>query len=160
MPSTSPETFTMPDCRSVALRRAGHADHDTVAALLRDLKLPTEGVKEWLDQFWVAEHSGAVVGVAGMERYRDSGLLRSVAVSQAWRNSGIGGALVDRVLEDARAAGAREIYLLTTTAEHYFTRLGFARIERESAPATVCASAEFTVACPSSAVVMRRAVND
>jgi amino-acid N-acetyltransferase len=157
MTSTSTETFVTPDCRCLSLRRAGPADHNGVAALLHDSALPTEGVAEWLDQFWVAEHQGRVVGVAGLERYGDAGLLRSVAVAPGWRGSGLGRALVDRVLEDGRAAGVRDVYLLTTTAEHYFPRLGFGCVEREDVPAAVRASAEFTGACPASAIVMRKA---
>ena len=56
MASTPTETFTTSDCRSVSLRRAGRADDEAVATLLRELELPTEGVAEWLDRFWVAEH--------------------------------------------------------------------------------------------------------
>ena len=160
MSSMSAETFTTSDCRCVSLRRAVPADHEAVATLLRDLELPTDGVSEWLDQFWVAEHQSQVVGVAGMERYGDSGLLRSVAVAQAWRGTGVGRTLVDRVLEEGRTAGVREVYLLTTTAEHYFPRLGFACVDRETVPAALHASAEFTGACPASAVVMRRAATN
>lgn len=156
MSLTSAETFTTTDCRCVSLRRAVHADHEAVTTLLRDSQLPTDGVAEWLDQFWVAEHQGRVVGMAGMERYGDSGLLRSVAVTQEWRGTGIGRTLVDRVLEEGRAAGVREVYLLTTTAEHYFPRLGFGCVDRETVPAALQASAEFKGACPASAVVMRR----
>lgn len=153
---TSGETFTTTDCRSVSLRRAAHADQEVVTRLLRDSELPIDGVAEWLDQFWVAEHQGRVVGIAGMERYGDSGLLRSVAVTQEWRGTGIGRTLVERVLEEGRATGVREVYLLTTTAEHYFPRLGFGCVDRESVPAALRASAEFKGACPASAVVMCR----
>jgi amino-acid N-acetyltransferase len=158
MASISTQTFSTPDRRCVTIRRAGEADHEAVATLLRDLELPTDGVADWLDKFWVAEHEGRVVGVAGMERYGDGGLLRSVAVAREWQGSGIGRTLVDRVLEDGRAAGVREAYLLTTTAEHYFPRLGFACVGREDVPAAVRASLEFKGACPASAVVMRKVV--
>jgi amino-acid N-acetyltransferase len=160
MSSTPAETFNTSDCRCVSLRRAMPADHEAVATLLRDLELPTDGVSEWLDQFWVADHQGQVVGVAGMERYEDSGLLRSVAVAEEWRGTGVGRALVERVLEEGRTVGVREVYLLTTTAEHYFPRLGFACVNRESVPVALHASAEFTGACPGSAVVMRRAATN
>jgi amino-acid N-acetyltransferase len=66
---------------------------------------------------------------------------------------------VERVLDEGRAAGVREVYLLTTTAEHYFPRLGFACVDREAVPRAVQGSAEFTGACPATAVVMRRVVN-
>jgi amino-acid N-acetyltransferase len=157
MSSSSAETFTTTDRRCVSLRRAVPADHESIATLLRGLDLPTEGVSEWLDHFWIAEHQGQVVGVAGMERYGDSGLLRSVAVTLAWRSTGIGRTLVERVLEEGRTNGVREVYLLTTTAEQYFPRLGFACVDRACVPAALHASAEFTGACPDSAVVMRRA---
>lgn len=156
MTDTHAETIATTDHRCVTLRRAGRPDFEAVEALLRTLKLPTDGVADWVDQFWVGEHAGAVVGVAGMERYGEAGLLRSVAVAPGWQGSGIGRALVDRVLEDGRAAGVQDIYLLTTTAEHYFPRLGFACVDRESVPSAVRASAEFTGACPASAVVMRK----
>jgi amino-acid N-acetyltransferase len=154
---SSAETFTTTDCRCVSLRRAARADHDAVATLLRDLDLPTEGIAEWLDEFWVAEHQSQVVGAAGMERYGDSGLLRSVAVAPAWRGTGIGRTLVERVLEEGRTAGVRDVYLLTTTAEHYFPRLGFVCVDRECVPAALHTSAELRGACPASAVVMRKA---
>ncbi len=157
MTDTHAEAISTPDHRCVTLRRAGAADYEAVAVLLRTLKLPTDGVADWVDQFWLGEHAGAVVGVAGMERYGGAGLLRSVAVAPDWQGSGIGRALVDRVLEDGRAAGVQDVYLLTTTAEHYFPRLGFACVDRESVPPSVRASAEFTGACPASAVVMRKA---
>ena len=160
MASIVGETFLTADQRCVSLRRAARADHQAVASLLRLLELPIAGVADWVDQFWVAEHEGRLLGVAGMERYGDSGLLRSVAVAPDWRGSGIGRALVDRVLAEGRAAGVRDIYLLTTTAEHYFPRLGFVCVDRETVPAPVRASAEFTGACPASAVVMRRAAAD
>jgi amino-acid N-acetyltransferase len=156
MGSTSAETFTTTDCRCVSLRRAVNADHEAVATLLRDSELPSDGVAEWLDQFWVAEHQGQVVGVAGMERYGNSGLLRSVAVAPAWRRTGIGRTLVDRVLDEGQGAGVMEFYLLTTTAEHYFPRLGFACVDRETVPAALSASAELRGACPTSAVVMHK----
>jgi amino-acid N-acetyltransferase len=156
MSSTSTKAYSASDGRCVTLRRAHHADHEAIATLLRDLKLPTDGVVDWLDEFSVADHEGRVVGVAGMEHYGDTGLLRSVAVAPEWRGSGIGRALIDRVLEEGRTAGVRDVYLLTTTAEHYFPRLGFACVPRDEVPNRVQASVEFTSVCPSSAVVMRK----
>jgi amino-acid N-acetyltransferase len=158
MKLSSTDTFTTTDCRRVSLRRAVQRDHEAVATLLRDSDLPVDGVSEWLGQFWVAEHQGRVVGVAGMERYGDSGLLRSVAVTQEWRGTGVGRTLVDRVLDEGQAAGVRDVYLLTTTAEHYFPRLGFTCIGRDQVPEPVQGSIEFTCACPASAVVMRKAL--
>jgi amino-acid N-acetyltransferase len=156
MASASSDGFSAPDGRCVTFRRAENADQGAIATLLRDLQLPTDGVAEWLEQFWIADHEGRVVGVAGMEHYGEGGLLRSVAVAREWQGSGIGRALIDRVLEEGRAAGVRDVYLLTTTAEHYFPRLGFVCVTRGEVPDRVQTSVEFTSACPSSAVVMKK----
>lgn len=136
------------------IRRATAADERAVLALLAASSLPGDGVADHLDDFLVAEADGAVVGVAGLERYGDAALLRSVAVSAGARGAGLGGLLTKRVLESAAVAGVRAVYLLTTTAEDYFPRHGFRRIDRASVPAPVRGSVEFREACPSTATVM------
>ena len=83
-------------------------------------------------------------------------MLRSVAVQPSWRGSGLARQLIDRLLETANERGTHDIYLLTTTAEHYFPRFGFACIARTEVPAEVQDSIEFREACPASAVVMRK----
>lgn len=143
----------------VAVRRAERADLGAVLALIEASALPVAGVAEALPGFVVAVTGDAIVGVAGIERYGDSALLRSVAVAPDWRGSGVGRALVDRIVDDARAGGVGDLYLLTTTAEHYFPKHGFACIAREAVPPAVQASAEFTSICPSTAAVMHRGLH-
>jgi amino-acid N-acetyltransferase len=109
-----------------------------------------------LRDFVVAEDGDTAVGVVGLEVYRESALLRSAAVEEGWRGSGVGRALIDRALALSKERGVRDVFLLTTTAEHYFPQFGFACIGRESVPEAVRASAEFQGACPSTAVVMRK----
>lgn len=104
------------------------------------------------------EHDGCLLGAAATERHGAAALLRSVAVVPGARGHGLGRALVDRALADARAAGALEAWLLTETAEPYFAMLGWTRAGREAAPPAVAASVEFASACPAAAVAMRRAL--
>jgi N-acetylglutamate synthase-like GNAT family acetyltransferase len=140
------------------LRPATHDDLPRVQALLTENKLPLDGVAGCLECFVVAEHDGTLVGVAGTERCGagEYALLRSVAVADAWKGKGLGRALVTRAIADAEARGAQALYLLTTTAEHYFPSFGFRQTERATVPAAVQATAEFASACPASAVVMMR----
>jgi amino-acid N-acetyltransferase len=138
------------------LRPATPTDLAAVERLLVASSLPLDGVGEALADFVVAEAGGEVVGVAGLEVCCDNALLRSVAVAGEWRSSGIGRALVTRVISDAEARGIRALYLLTTTAEHYFPGFGFRRITREEVPADVRETAEFQSACPASATIMCR----
>lgn len=139
-----------------AIRRARPAELPAVLGLLAAAALPADGVAAGFDRFVVAERAGAIVGAAGIELHGGDALLRSVVVADTARGGGIGAALVEAALRAARAAGARRVYLLTTTADGWFPRHGFERIERSAVPAAVRESVEFTSACPASAVVMVR----
>lgn len=149
------------------LREARADDLAAVERLLAASGLPTAGVGDVLTRrpadFVVAEVSdeapgapGALVAVAGLEVCCDNALLRSVAVDPAWRTHGLGRELVRRLVCVAEGRGLRALYLLTMTAEHYFPRLGFARIDRGEVPAEIAATLEFQSACPASAVAMAR----
>lgn len=138
------------------LRPTRPEDLAAVLALLEGAGLPVAGVDEWFDRFVVAEHDGRVVGVAGLEVHGTDGLLRSVAVADDWRGRGLGGALTDEVLARCSRDGLSAVYLLTETAENFFPRYGFVRIERDAASDAVKQSAEFRELCPSSSVAMVR----
>jgi N-acetylglutamate synthase-like GNAT family acetyltransferase len=140
------------------LRPARRDDLRAVERLLIDAKLPLDGVEGALASFVVAEEGKDLVGVAGLEVCCENALLRSVAVAPEWRSRGLGRALVTRVIADAEARGLNALYLLTTTAEHYFPSFGFAPVPREAVPPDVRESAEFREACPASAVVMTRSL--
>jgi amino-acid N-acetyltransferase len=138
------------------VRPAALVDLDAIERLLVASSLPLDGVREALADFVVAEAGDDVVGVAGLEICCDNALLRSVAVAGEWRSHGLGRALVTRVISDAEARGIRALYLLTTTAEHYFPSFGFRPVAREDVPASVRETTEFSSACPASAIVMCR----
>lgn len=101
---------------------------------------------------------GAVSGAVGLEVYGSQGLLRSLCVKPEERGKRTGARLVEAVTAEAMAAGISELYLLTTTADQYFERHGFARVERASVDGPVLKSIEFASACPKTAVVMAKAL--
>ncbi|HEX6965721.1 MAG TPA: arsenic resistance N-acetyltransferase ArsN2 [Gemmatimonadaceae bacterium] len=136
------------------VRPARETDLAAIERLLTASELPLAGVADHLRTFIVAEADGALVGVAGLELCCDEALLRSVAVAPEWRSRGVGRALVMRVIADAEARGIRALYLLTTTAEHYFPSFGFQKTTRDAVPAAVRATTEFQGVCPDSATVM------
>lgn len=138
------------------VRAATAADAAAVRTLLADAQLPLDGVPDTLGAYWVAERDRHVVGAIGLERYGAAALLRSAVVHPAERGARIGEALVEALLAHARGVGVRELVLLTTTAEDWFPRFGFTRIDREAVPAALHASEELRGACPASAVVMHR----
>lgn len=140
--------------RRAAIRQATPGDHLAVLGLLAEAGLPTAGVPATLDGYVVAANATTVIGVAGLERYGDKGLLRSVVVAPSLRGTGLGQALTEQVIAQARNTGVTDLYLLTTTAERFFPRFGFGPVVRDAVPAAVLTSAEFQGACPSTAVIM------
>ena len=142
----------------VELRTASAADLEAVFGLLDRSGLPTAGVADNFSQFLVAEADGRLVGVVGLELYGPSALLRSAAVEESWRGSGVGRVLVERALDLARERGIDDVYLLTTTAEHYFPKFGFVCVQRDEVAQGVQSSVEFQSACPESATAMRKHV--
>jgi amino-acid N-acetyltransferase len=142
--------------RSFTIRGATAGDFGAVARLLQENSLPVDGVSDALADFLVAEADSRIVGVVGMEYRGAYGLLRSLAVDPDWRGRGVARSLVERIIAEAETRGTRALYLLTTTAEHYFPRFGFNVASRESVPLEIRATVEFQDACPVSATVMCR----
>jgi amino-acid N-acetyltransferase len=95
-----------------------------------------------------------------MELYGESALLRSMVVHPAYRNRHIAGDLVKLLEQKAISQGITAIYLLTETAENYFTKKGYEKISRKVVPAELLASTEFSHVCPASATVMRKQLID
>ena len=140
------------------IRRAGEADAAAIEALLLENALPVDGVRARLGTTFVEIQDKGVIGTAALEMFDDGALLRSVAVEMTHRGSGAGARLVEAVLVLASELDTPAVYLLTTTAEQYFPRFGFSRVERDAVPPGVQQSVEFTSACPATATVMRKAL--
>lgn len=151
----------MPDT-SPAFRAATMNDRHSIELLLQSHGLPVAGVAEMLvndpTQFTVAYADDQLVATAAVEACGEHALLRSVAVADTWRKRGLGRALVEHVVAEATARGIDGLYLLTLTAEQYFPRFGFARVERSAVPPSVAHTVEFTSACPASAVTMHKSL--
>jgi amino-acid N-acetyltransferase len=136
-----------------------HARPEDLTAISRLLiadDLPIEGLADHLGTALVAHDGERVVGAAGLEVYRDGGLLRSVVVDRACRGTGLGRQLVEAVTGLARERGLPALYLLTTTAAAYFPKLGFVPIARDQVPASVQQSVEFTSVCPETAAALMK----
>ncbi len=142
---------------AAVLRPATASDRRMVTALLDGCGLPTADIAAGLA---VAVRGEDLDGVVGVESYGECALLRSLAVAPGCRSRGLGERLVDLAVAMARRGGARELYLLTTTAADYFARLGFERIDRAAAPAAILATTEFAHLCPESAACMRRRISE
>jgi amino-acid N-acetyltransferase len=143
---------------ATTIHAARPEDADDVLRLLKENNLPLDGLQEHLGTTIVARDGDRIIGCAALEHYEQGALLRSVAVSQEFQGRGLGRQLTDAALGLARQLHVPAVFLLTTTAERYFPKFGFEAIARAEVPESVQASVEFTSACPSSAIVMRKSL--
>ncbi|MCU0300478.1 MAG: amino-acid N-acetyltransferase [Candidatus Nanopelagicales bacterium] len=102
---------------------------DRYAARRIILSKATVTLYEDVPDFLVAEEDGRVVGCGAMHvLWEDLGELRTLAVDPVRTGSGIGGQLVDALLDRARALGVTRVFCLTFETG-FFTRAGFVEIE-------------------------------
>jgi amino-acid N-acetyltransferase len=101
-------------------------DHYAGRVLLaKELVMLYESVQE----FWVAELAGTVVGCGALHvLWEDLAEIRTVAVSPAVLGKGIGHAIVSRLIEAARDLGLARLFVLTFETE-FFARHGFVKID-------------------------------
>lgn len=106
----------------------------------------------------VARKGPTIIGTVSLEVAGNCGLLRSVAVRERYRRQGVATQLVAAIEKSARQMGLQTLYLLTLTAEKFFTARGFETTERTSAPAGIQGTEEFRRLCPASAVCMKKQI--
>jgi len=144
---------TPPDA-ALILRPAANKDWPAVKRMLLAAALPLDGAKEHLEYFMVGEEGGKVICAGGLECYGADALLRSVVVDGEARGRGWARQLLAALMQHASTLGVSRLFLLTTTAESWFAKLGFRKAARSRIPDQLRQSREFQGACPASAVAM------
>lgn len=127
------------------IRPATRSDVREIKRLLAGYHLPRADLGRYVDTFLVAEDDHGLVGCAGLEVYGSSAVLRSVAVAERLRGTGLGRRLTEEALALARTRGVRRLYLFTMTAENFFRRFGFRRIHIDEMDPNVRESREYQI---------------
>jgi len=140
------------------IKEAKEKDMDLVKGLLTEAELPVEDIELGKVLLFMFYKKNKFVGISGLEQYGSQGLLRSLVVKTILRNENFGRQIVDLTIERAKKLTIQRLYLLTTTASGFFTKLGFNQISKSQAPMEVQGSAEFTILCPDNAVCMEKAL--
>jgi amino-acid N-acetyltransferase len=135
--------------------RAGDPTYPGFLAALEAAGLPTDDL-DGGGRFFAAAVDGRPVAFGGLEGAGPDQLLRSVVVPAGLRGGGHGRRLAEALTRQAGLDGAERLWLLTTSADPFFARLGWQATDRASAPEVIRASRQFSELCPASAVLMRR----
>jgi amino-acid N-acetyltransferase len=133
----------------------GRPPRATAVALLEAQGLPVSDITdEHLEHFFYVGSDGSPIGLVGVEIYGTDALLRSLVVADTARTQGIGASLVQHAEDYATSHSVAAMYLLTTTAESFFERRGYRRVDRTQAPRAIQSTPEFASLCPASSAFM------
>lgn len=142
---------------SILFKLATPTDLPSVQNLLTENKLPIGGIEDQFETFIVAfTDDSKLIGCAGLEKYDNYGLIRSVVVQSAFQHKFLGSKLVEQVEQLAKKHTISQIYLLTETAKDFFAKKGYTVISRNDVPKHIQESYEYSTACKVSAVVMKK----
>ncbi len=143
---------------TIKIEGAKISDLEEIYALLKLVDLPTEGVKENIDYFLLlirqVDTLEEIIGCVGLEMYDQYALLRSAVIHPDHQGKNYGKQLTSAIIAFAKLNGISQLFLLTETAENFFKKLGFFKIDRSRVPEIVKASIEFTTLCDESATTM------
>jgi len=136
----------------VSLKRSNISD---IEALLERCALPFSDCSEHIQNFVGVIKSENLIAIGALQYVDSVALLRSIAVHPDSRGQGLASAITHHLIDQARSREVRQLYILTETAESYFSQFGFYSIPRKSAPVRIQATRQFESLCPSSAQLMR-----
>ena len=140
------------------IRNASPKDLQEILQLLDINELPIIGVQQHLRHFLVWEDmpESRIRGCIGLEVYGKDGLLRSLSVHPQYQRKGVGSHLLNSSIKHAKGKNIENLFLLTTTADRFFEKHQFIRINRNDASDSVKESVEFQRLCPSIAICMTK----
>jgi amino-acid N-acetyltransferase len=122
---------------AVVVRRARTPDVRTVRRLVdtyagagpRLLEKATVTLYEDVQEFWVAERDGQVVGCGALHvLWEDLAEVRTVAVDPECRGMGVGRRIVSALIQQAKDLGLRRVFCLTFEVD-FFAGHGFRPIQ-------------------------------
>lgn len=141
----------------MAIEFASPVDEPWIRQLLKSCGLPQEDLqRDHFKNFIVYKEKGLILGVVGLEIFGRIALLRSLAVEGRHRNQGIASQMISKIEEYGRSQQISKLYLLTTSAEEFFAKRGYQRIDRKLAPPEIKATREFQDLCPDSSVCLTK----
>ena len=129
-----------------------------VYSLLQSLNLPTDGIKDHLNNFYVIMDMDKIIGVGGVEIYSDAGLLRSIAINPQYQKKGLGRKIIEFLIDHAKKNKVKELFLLTETVPKLYEKFGFFHIKMDDMNNKIINSEEFNGSCPYTADLMKKYV--
>ncbi len=145
------------------LRKARLNDVSSIFKLVHQYALeevmlprPLPELYENIWEFTVAEQGGQVVGCGALRFYSEElAEIRSLCVDPARKTGGLGRAITQQLLREAKSYGLKNAFALTIVPG-FFAKLGFYPVERDELPQKVwrdCLQCEKYYRCDEKAMV-------
>jgi len=125
------------------LRKAQIEDIGSILQLIEPLEVNGTLVRRHrellemeINRFCVSEHDGIIIGCAALYPFpcENACELACLAVSPDYRNAGHGNALLKHIEANTIAQGSKKLFVLTTSATHWFIEHGFNEITTDELP--------------------------
>ena len=121
------EPFVVRRARTGDVRAMKSLIDNSAGRVLLEKELVT--LYESVQEFWVAEVDGEVVGCGAVHvLWEDLAEVRTVAVAPRVLGRGVGHAVVTRLIEEARQLGLARVFVLTFETA-FFAKHGFVKID-------------------------------
>jgi N-acetylglutamate synthase-like GNAT family acetyltransferase len=132
-------------------------EREGLSAALKGAGLPTDDVADASRHFWRFSFADDIpAGFGGLELHGTDALMRSIITLPPLRGRGFARAIVKALEAEAVLLKCDTVFLLTTSAQTLFEKLGYTVIDRASVPAAIRATTQFAALCPASAAVMTK----
>jgi amino-acid N-acetyltransferase len=123
------------------VQKATLSDAEDIYGLVREFAGKDEMLSRSMEEictrirdFFVARRGGVVAGIVSLHIW-DAGLaeVRSLAVAEPYRRVGVGRALVEAALGEARDLGIKRVFALTYAVD-FFLKMGFREVDKATLP--------------------------
>jgi amino-acid N-acetyltransferase len=121
----------MTQINQILTKKPTFKDLPAIYNFLEGLGLPITGISDHLENFFLAVDGEEIIGTVGLEVYDKIALLRSVGVKKSHQGQKIGDYLMVIIEELAKFMELDKIFLFTDTAEKWFERYGYSKIDSE-----------------------------
>lgn len=130
----------------ITIRRAAIDDTENISLLLQEAGIDPVGLDQWVESFIIAEIPGEegneIIATAGLEKYGEKGLLRSLVIrKKAWSVED-GLHMLRLILAHASQNGLSELYLLTESPT-LFIHMEFTPVDVQNVPSEILSSLHF-----------------
>jgi amino-acid N-acetyltransferase len=122
------------------------------------LQRPVSEIYSTLRDFYIYEDEGAILGTCALHIcWEDLAEVRSLAVDESSKEKGIGRALIEACIEDAKEMGVPKLFALTYQ-EGFFLKQGFDVIDMKTLPQKIwtdCIKCAKFPECDETAVMLK-----